>query len=433
MSTTLIDRLFAAGEAITGKAYRMIAARRFRDGVASPLRTDNYGSLNVAFSDKTGTKDIFQRLRISEPFTLFDGKQILDSAPLIYNTELVSGGTTTYLPNEASSRLEVTGTSGSRTTRQSRLYVPYQPGKSQYIIMTGVFGAAVSNVRRRMGYFDDENGIYLEQISAGVAVVLRSFTSGSVVNTSVVQANWNIDPLDGTGPSGLTLDLTKFLIVFIEFGWLGGAGVRIGIYLDGEATYVHSFDLSANSTVFMTTPVLPLRWEIASTAASAGGSLIQTCGAAYSEGGFSPTGYVGSRGTLVSRGVTTSPLPVVSVRLKTAYARGLLLPLGASAQVTSIDDVICQVVVGGTLTGANWNDTDLDATEFDVEATAITGGTTIATFFANNNSGDISKSFDSALVVAAAFAGATDNISLVIQTDVGTAGVLGALDWKEIY
>jgi len=433
MSTTIIDKLFAAGEAITGKAYRMLAARRYRDGAVQPLTTNNFGSLNVDFGDYTGTKDLFSRLRVSQPFTLFDGKQVLDKAPLVFTEQLTSGGTVTHLPNMASSQLDVTGTSGSEVVRQSRAYIPYEPGRSQYIIMTGVLGTAVANVRKRVGYFETNNGIYIEQTSAGLRVAIRSFTSGSVDNTEVEQDDWNIDPVDGTGPSGFTLDETKFLIFFIEFGWLGGAGVRVGVVLNGVPTYIHSFDLTANAAPFMSTPSLPLRYEITSTAASAGGSMLMTCCAAFSEGGFNPTGVVASHPTFTSRSVSTTPVPVISVRLKSAYARGILIPLIGHAQVTSTDDVICQVVVRGALTGASWANTTTDATEYDVSASAITGGIVMASFFANNNASDVAASLNSALVISASLAGAADIISLVIRTDTGSANVLGSLTWKEIY
>jgi len=433
MSTTIIDKLFAVGEAVTGKAYRMIAAQRNRDGTTSPLQTDNYGSLNVAFGNLTGTKDIFARLRTSQPFALFDGKQVLDNAPLVFTEELTSGGTVTHLPNEASSLLTVTGTSGSKVIRQSRAYMPYQPGRCQYILATGTLHAAVANVRKRIGYFDANNGIYLEQTSAGLRLAIRSFTSGSAVNTEVEQANWNLDKADGTGPSGFTLDATKFLIFFIEFGWLGGAGVRCGVFFSGEPVYLHSFDFTANLTPFMTTPSLPIRYEIESTAASAGATFTMTCCAAFSEGGFNPTGVVASVPTTTTRGVSTTLLPVISVRLKTAYQRAMLIPMIASAQVTSVDDIICQVIVRGSLTGASWNDTSSNATEYDVSATAITGGIVIASFFGNDNASDVAVRLDSALVIAANLAGATDIISLVIRTDSGSANVLGSLTWKEVY
>ncbi|MDB4726410.1 hypothetical protein OAF54_03145, partial [bacterium] len=397
MSTTLIDKLFATGASVTGKAYRMIAARRTRDGATQPLQTDNYGSLNIGFGNLTGTKDIFARLRVSDPRSLFDGAQVLDRGDLKFVDSLVSGGTQTYLPNEASSNLTVTGTSGSTAIRQSRQYIPYEPGRCQYAILTGNMHAAVANVRKRMGYFDASDGIFLEQNgTTDVALTLRSFTSGSVSDAArFTQANWNIDPLDGSGPSGKTLDLSKLVVFFVEFGWLGGAGVRCGFFLDGIPSYVHSFDVSANTTVYMSTPSLPVRYEIVSTAASAGATLKMTCSVVFSEGGFDPAGIVCSQARYTGKSVNTTRSPLISVRLKSAYARGILIPLSAGAMVTSIDDCIGEIVIRGTLTGTpSWVDSDTLHSEYDISATGITGGIRVASFLFNNNAGEIAAKIE---------------------------------------
>ena len=46
--------------------------------------------------------------------------------------------------------------------------------------------------------------------------VLRSSTSGAPVEREVQQSEWNIDPFDGTGPSGITLDFTCTQILLID-------------------------------------------------------------------------------------------------------------------------------------------------------------------------------------------------------------------------
>ncbi|MDX1643433.1 MAG: hypothetical protein R3244_03640 [Thermoanaerobaculia bacterium] len=433
MSSSLIEKLFAAGGSVTGKAFRVMAGLRSRDSAVQPLETNNYGSLNVGFGDFTGTKDVFSRLRVTEPFGLFDAKQLFDKQPLVYVEDVQNGGSSTHLPNESSTRMDVTTTTNSRVIRQSRAYIPYQPGRSQYAILTGVIGAAVANLRRRMGYFDANNGVYLEQNgTTDVAFTLRSFVTGVVDNSKrITQANWNIDPLDGSGPSGKTLDLTKFIVMFTEFGWLGGAGVKVGLFIEGQPIYVHEFDLEANTTVFLSTPSLPVRWEIENLAA-ASGSMKHTCAVVFSEGGFDPQGAVTSEPTTSAITVGTTETALIAVRLRSAYARGTLIPLSASGQVTSIDEVIFRVRIRSTITGGTWVTSDTGQSEFQLNP-AFSGGIKIATFFANDNGGSIdAPMLENALRVAANFAGTADTLVLTAQNDSATANVLGQLTWKEV-
>lgn len=433
MSTSLIEKLFAKGGSVTGKAYRVLAGLRSRDQAVQPLETDNFGSLNIGFGDFIGTKDVFARLRVTSPFSLFDGKQLFDKQPLLYVEDTQNGGNSTHLPNEASTRMDVTTTTNSRVIRQSRSYIPYEPGRAQYIITTGVFGAATANLRRRVGYYDAENGIFLEQNgTTDVAFTRRTFVSGAVDDSDrITQANWSIDPLDGTGPSGKTLDLTKFQVMFIEFGWLGGAGVRVGFFIEGEPVYAHSFPVSQLSTVFMTTPSLPLRWEIQNLGA-ASGSMKHTCGVAFSEGGFSPQGAVTSVPTTSEISVGTTEEALLAVRLKSAYARGALTPLSGSGQVTSVDEVIFRIRIRAAIAGGTWIDSDTGQSEYQLNP-SFSGGITIASFFANDNGSSIeAANIENALRVAADFAGNADILVLTAQNDQGTANVLGELTWKEV-
>ena len=54
-----------------------------------------------------------------------------------------------------------------------------------------------------------QNGIYFEQEGQETYMVLRSYVTGSVVNTRVPRNQWNGDQLNGIGVSGKTLDTSK--------------------------------------------------------------------------------------------------------------------------------------------------------------------------------------------------------------------------------
>ena len=61
------------------------------------------------------------------------------------------------------------------------------------------------------------------------------------VDTRVPRSQW-IDPLDGTGPSGYTLDLTRMQMFYIDFSWYGAGFSRFGLRTSkGQITYVFQF------------------------------------------------------------------------------------------------------------------------------------------------------------------------------------------------
>lgn len=106
---------------------------------------------------RTAQLDAFNRLRVSLPYTLFEGDILDDENPLAWQTLTANGGTATYVLNTSSVTLTADGTNGSRVVRQTRRYLPYQPGKSMAILMTGVLceGTPQANGRTRFGIFDD--------------------------------------------------------------------------------------------------------------------------------------------------------------------------------------------------------------------------------------------------------------------------------------
>ena len=105
-----------------------------------------------------------------------------------------------------------------------------------------------------------------------LSFVLRSNsipTPGTPSDTRTVnQADWNGDKLDGTGPSGITLDVTKTQILWMDFEWLGVGSVRCGFIINEQYIVCHTFNNANDITsVYMSTAILPVRYEITSTSA----------------------------------------------------------------------------------------------------------------------------------------------------------------------
>lgn len=406
---------------------------------------------SVKFGD-SGSVDAFGRLRISEPVTMFDSQLQYDLASLVWDQSTAVSALVTHLPNESAAELSVTATINSKAVRQSRQYSRYRPGKSMLIAITFVMGAGVTDVRKRVGYFDDSttggtgNGIFLEQNgTTDVALTRRTYTSGSQSDADrVVQADWNIDPFDGTGPSGVTLDLSKTQILEIDCQWLGVGRVRVGFNIGGCLCLAHEFT-HANilETVYCTTMNLPIRYEIHKTATSDGvGTLKQICSCVISEGGYD-TDRGSPRGTgngITAVGVTTRR-PILSIRPKTTFNsitnRGWVIPESLEIMATT-NSGYWELVYGGTLGGSpSWGSAgDNSIVEKDVAANSISGGEILATGTivagAASGAGSIDDTILTKTLLTLDIAGTTATIlSLVITSHTGTCNAIGHLRWRE--
>ena len=291
----------------------------------SPAHYSRRGIQPVALGD-TPSVDAFGRLRTGEPVTLLDVSFEYDAQPLVMATKTATTQAS-VAHSTVNGMVTVTGGTSTKSTGQaifqSYEYTRYQPGKSLVSVQTFVMGAATTGVTQTVGWFDAQNGVFLRRNSSGLAVVLRRMTTGGVKDTVVNQASWNIDPMTGNGPSGITLDVTKTNILWMDSQWLGVGRVRVGFDVDGAVQYVHSF-ANANSTQitpYARTWNLPLRWASTHRAAGTDNGIKAICGTVISEGGFEDErGITVSVGSTANVTCTTGVIrPVLSIRPSTVF------------------------------------------------------------------------------------------------------------------
>ena len=330
--------------------------------------------------------DAFGRLRVSSPVNLWTSEFQYNKHPLFFDEITATGGTATHLPNESAVELAVTTSSGSKAILQTFQYFRYQPGKSQVIAMTFVAEAQQADTDMRLGYFDDENGFFLELDGLTVNMVRRTKTSGSVVDNKVAQANWNVDKLDGNGPSGKTLDVTKGQILWIDLQWLSLGRIRMGFDIDGILVYAHEFKV-ANFLIVpaTTTGNLPVRWEIVNTGAVAGTkTLTAICSTVFAEGGVDfelGHPFAGGNG-VTTRTISTTPIPICSIRPALTFnsiTNRVKVEL-ESIEIITDQDVFWQLIYKPTsITTADFavGPVTHSSVEVDIIGTAISGGVII--------------------------------------------------------
>lgn len=411
--------------------------------------------VRAAFSDSTSL-DSFGRLRTSAPITLFDSRQFYGDSSIYFENAFVGTGAISAQPARASVYVQNGGTlNGAKATRQSRYNFLYQAGRSLAVFETFVLGAQFANCRKRVGYFNEVranagDGIFLEQDGTnGEYLVLRTSTSGvSSDANKVAKASWNIDPMDGSGPSGITLDFTKSQIMVIDLQYLGVGRVRIGWNINGVLYLCHEFR-NANSlaVVYMRSPDLNIRYEIENTGASTSTQIEHICSAVMVEGGVTP----GSRGVPQSAknanagvGVTTRR-PLLSLRAKTAMNsqrnRGHIF-LSAVSALVATNAAIVEIVLNGTLSGGAGVWTDVSATEslaeYNTDRTGIANGRVVQTIAMAAGSGATRNDIQAAIgnefpLVYTDLLSVQDTISFVATSQTGTSTIFCGFDWKEYY
>lgn len=391
--------------------------------------------------------DAFGRQRVSEPFTLFDSSHRYADNNL-WSTATTTGGAVVFNANQGLVDLNVTAASGSSVTRETTKVFSYQPGKSLLVMNTFVMSPAKTGLTQRIGYYGTSNGFYLEQANNAVAFVKRSVVTGSLVNTPVLQANWNGDKLDGTGPSGITLDLTKAQILWMDLEWLGVGSVRVGFVINGQFIVCHTFQ-HANiiASTYITTASLPLRYEIFNTAATSGASTLkQVCSTVISEGGYELAGLQQSAGTSITAprtfAVAGTYYPIVSIRLKSTRLDAVVVVTATSLLgLGNGKNYQWRIVGSATTTGGLWVDAGANsAVQYNLTGTSASGGRILASGFVNSsNQGSPSIN----ILKEALFANQLERdgltgtpyeivIEMAVQTTSGGEGAYASIDWEEI-
>lgn len=391
--------------------------------------------------------DAFGRQRVSNPLTLFDSSHRYRDNGL-WNTSTASGGTTVFSPNEGLVNLNVTTTSGSQVLRETKKVFSYQPGKSLLVMNTFVMSPAQNNLRQRVGYFGTDNGLYIQLDNNIVSLVERSLVTGVVTESVINQSSWNTDKMDGSGPSGLTLNITKAQILFMDIEWLGEGTVRLGFVIDGQFIICHKFN-HANYIIstYITTASLPLRYEITNTGVTASSSTLkQVCSTVISEGGYELRGAQQAIGIPILAPRTFAAAgtfyPMVGIRLLSTRLDAIVILTAASLLgLGNGKNYIWRIIQDTAITGGTWTPAGVDSSiEYNLTGTSTTGGRVLAQgYVSSTNQASPSINILKEAVFASqlernTFTGTAYEIAIEMAIDT-IGGLLGAyvsVDWEEI-
>ncbi len=397
-------------------------------------------------STNDGGRDAFGRLRVATPLTLFDAQQRYTKRDDLFATVITgSGSSVNYLSNESSTELIVGTDSGCKVTRETLRVFAYQPGKSLQTLITFVMDEGQTNLTQRAGYFNDYNGLYFANIDGVNCFVKRSYINGSVQETIVEQSDWNIDRLDGTTASGITLDTTKAQIFFMDIEWLGVGIVRTGFVIDGNYILCHAFaHANVLDSVYMTTACLPIRYQIENTGNTvASSSMKMICSTVISEGGYQLRGKqraVGRPVTAIMNLPTAGTFyPLVSIKLKDSALDAIAVIKNISMLgVANNGKMQYKLIANATITGGSWVEEADSLVAYNITANTMSGGSTLTTGYVgiNNQSGQTidlnADDFDYQLE-RNGLSNTAITYTLAVAASADNDDAIGSIDWEEIF
>ena len=388
------------------------------------------------------------RLKISNYQTDFFNTFQYGKETDVWDESTTNGGSATWNSDTNWIDMAVNNTQGSKVIRQTRNVMRYLPGRSSQLTYAVRLQTPVVGIRRRFGLYDDANGFFFED--AGVIgadglpeynVVVRSSTSGSMVENRIPRSQWNGDRLDGLGNSGIVADSTKAQMITFDYEWYGAGQIIVGFVINGYTYIVHTFNHANIVTVpWSSTPFLPIRLEIENLTGVAGTHyLYQGSNSLISEGEATKLG-IAENITSPITGRTMSAAntfyPILSIRLKSAALKGIVLPTFFQAATIDNTSVFYKLVRNATLTGDNFVDMpDANAfTQYDVSATSYTGGVDIDSGFVISGGGGTGIRLDKDTIYQigrGSMGTVSDTLTLAIACPNSNKSALAAMTWIE--
>lgn len=385
--------------------------------------------------------DAFHRYRVSIPYTTFEFnsfRDLLFSNNFNFFDQSLNGGAITHNNTRKAYVMSCGTASGNYAIAQTKSYWRYQSGKSQLIIQTFVLGTGQANKVKRIGVFDSLDGIFLEQNGTTLNLVVRSSVDST--ENRVPQSSWD-DPFDGTGPSGLTLDVTKSQIMVIDYQWLGAGRVKIGFDIDGIYHEAYQFNhANLKSSLYMASGSLPLRYEIRNTGTTATDSTMEfMCGLVATEAGSDIKDLYGPSWSDESSRRINTETALIALRLKTTFKsntnRSSLTP--AVINIYSENkDIVIRAYYNPTITGGTWTSVNTDSIcEANKTITSFSGGRRITTKpGASQDSFEISENILLNERFSLNLAGTSSDIFLLTAESLSNSTrVWAGVNWKEFH
>lgn len=376
--------------------------------------------------DIAGSYDAFGRLRISEPYTIFNSKLLYDKQPLVWDEIQISGSNTgsTYNSNEAAVTLTVSSNIAGARVRQTYERFNYQPGKSQFVMMTGILGSYSNDIIRRIGVFDCNNGLFFQSGPDNYYIVKRSSVTGTPIDVAIPQSQWNKNKLDSQAM--VTFDFNKANIFYFNYEWLGVGDICCGVVIGKKYIQLHQFfHTNENNNVSFSKPNLPLRYEIRNLGSGPTASLKCICGTVMSEGGQQGSGYLFSidrDGIPLTVLASDTFYPLITIRLKqnresvNVYLEGINIITTTTNATFRWGIYLNPTFAGNELTYTSHTNGNFEYASTNTNGTTITGGTLLYSGYGiGTNATILTDTLSAKRSIGVSISGVSNIICLAIQ------------------
>lgn len=388
------------------------------------ILADHRGQI-LAVGPDSGRVDAFGRARMSGPYTLFDSTLRYDERSDQWNTILGGAGGTTFLSNQSSLQLSVSG-NGDSVLRRTKRRFPYQPGKSLQLIQSFVGTTPTTGLVQEVGFFDDDNGVILRANGTTIEFVIRGKYNGTVTEAVIPQSQWNIDRFED-------LDFSKANLFTADIEWLGAGRTRLGFILDGEYLYCHEQNhANAIDHVYMSTAILPCSYRIASTGPA--GMMKQICTTVISEGGYEPTGPIYTAGpSAVGVSSISAEQLIVGIRMASGRTGNVIIPSQIEATIEGNTTAKWRLRLNPTIVSGTWSPALNGRGNVEMITSAtISGGTVIgAGLVGTRSSSSLPAEAALSLSLGTKADGTSDILVLTMEADTSTKGA-GLIGWREV-
>lgn len=404
-----------------------------------------YGKPVITIDDDTVQHTSKNRRKVS-------GFEIIDYCTFQYDKqediwdEVVTGtASSTFDPYMGMVKLEVGAAAGDQIIRQTKRVMRYTPGRQGEASMSVLFNAPTPGIRRRFGLFDETDGAFFEDGGDGMYyTVVRRNASTGVEEERVARTDWNVDKLDGTGPSGIVADPNNVQLMVIEYEWYGSGQVEFKFVIDNTAYAVHQINhANRQNHTWASTPFLPIRVEFTNvTGESASGVFYHGSHSVLAEGEVSTIGREKSASNPIAGYTLTTAgtwYPTLSIRLKSNRLHGVVIPKEFTAATYDNTNIFFQIVRNATLTGGTWTSVGADShVEYNTSSTAISGGEVLQTgYITAGNMGTVYRFMEGVLTQLARrtttnLGDTSDTFTIALSSQNSNKTGFASLSWVEI-
>jgi len=391
--------------------------------------------------------DSFSRLRVSNPVGQLDSQFTYDLAPLIFEQKTNGSGAT--IAHDATNRMAVMTFSSSPTGSYAYMlsyeWFRYQAGRAQLPIITFNMNGGVANVIKFAEYGDGNNAYGFRMNGIVPEFYILSDTDNGD-QTKAQTLPWNLDPLDGTGVSGITFDPLKEQILVVDFQALYVGRVRMGFDIGGQIRYCHEFNHANLITKpYIQNASLPVRVGMTCTA-TVSTSMWFNCGTVLSEGGAEDVAGYGNTAEGVGTAGNASYTHILSVRPKTTFNgivnRSKFVLESLEFLVTGNQPVTWALCIGQAISGTTtFGDVNTTYSSFEFNTAGTISGTAalvIQRGYINAsavNSGAVKVSVSVKYPIsldAAGVARLLGTLTVIAKGEAGTSAMKVSTNFKEI-